>query len=710
MVITSAEDLRELVKEYMRRDEFVFDLETRFIPPPDQQAEAERLRELSPKERSVDEKAWLVEYDMRATDERLNEVIWFGLATLGRSDSVACGHPNGVMLKPARIEKVSVQEVYPEGHPKRTTKSGMPSWAKVPRSLPAVFGPPPPQVRIDQAIEILEPLMFSERRKVNQNLRFDIRSLVKYYGTLPPGPYGELQVALHLLDENRFLGWDLENFVDKVLGHTYDKLGKKGVTNFSFAAAARYAEQDARFTWLLWTDARRRLHKNPVMWELFEFEMEVAQALRDQEIHGIKVNTAVMNELRARYEATAQGILDRLITDYGASPTFNPNATLQKAALLYDQLGAKTVTYTPKTANICVDAKALKGVVAEGGPAGEAAGLLLTHAEHAKVIGTYFVGMSSKLHEDDYLYPSFNQHQTVTGRLSCYMPNLHNIPRGSDIRAMFIPEKGEVMIAADYDQIELRFICMYAEDETMRDLFLGDEDIHTATAARIRGVDPTLISKEERTVYGKTPNFLIGYGGGAYRLHQQTGIEIDRAQEIIDRYFKTFRRILPWKMRELSMARSRARWVTREDGRRRLASPPYVETMLGRRRRIPALVNVDPRRAATKEEWKKLNAKVNAAERQAINAIVQGSAADTIKLAMVDIRRHLAETGFPLTPVLNVHDEIVAVCPEEYAEEGLKVLVSRMEGVVNYRTGEPPLQGWVPLLASGTIGDRWAKS
>ena len=101
---------------------------------------------------------------------------------------------------------------------------------------------------------------------------------------------------------------------------------------------------------------------------------------------------------------------------------------------------------------------------------------------------------------------------------------------------------------------------------------------------------------------------------------------------------------------------------------------------------------------------------LNAAERQAINAIIQGSAADTLKLAMVDIRNHLAMTGFPLTPVLNVHDEIVAVCPQEDAEEGMKMLVSTMENVINPRTGEPPLQGWVPLVASGKIGDRWAKS
>jgi DNA polymerase-1 len=242
----------------------------------------------------------------------------------------------------------------------------------------------------------------------------------------------------------------------------------------------------------------------------------------------------------------------------------------------------------------------------------------------------------------------------------------------------------------------------------MRDLFLGDSDIHTATAALITGLPPEKIDKETRTVAGKTPNFLIGYGGGAFRLHLQTGQPIDRCQEIIDRYFKTFRRIGPWKARELSLARSRTvRKIA--DGRKGYAVYPYVETMLGRRRRIHELVTVDPRRAKTKDEYKELRGKLNAAERQAINAIIQGSAADTLKLAMVDIRRHLALTGFPLTPVLNVHDEIVAVCPEHHAEEGKKMLTTMMENVINPRTGEPPLQGWVPLVASGTISDKWEK-
>jgi DNA polymerase-1 len=708
VLVTTPSELRELVREYQRRDAFVFDLETVYRPTDADKARARWLRDLSPADRTVDDKAWLAEYDLRATDERLNNVVWFGLATLGRSDAVACGHPNGELLVPAGTRSIPVTEAYPEGHPKRYTSTGKESKAHVPRAMPAEFGPPPPQLDIMDACEILQPLMFSDRRKINQNLRFDIRSLVKYYGELVPGPWGELQVALHILDENAFKGWDLENFVKEKLDHRYDKLGKVGMDNISFAQATRYAEQDARFTWLLWVEAERKLRRNPVYWELFEFEMEVAQSLRQQEIHGVKIDTEVMARLRSEAEAKATLIRDQLITDYGAPVDFNPNATAQKASLLYDHLGAQTITRTKKTNAISVDAKALALVKEEEGPAGEAAQLMLDYAAEAKLIGTYFVGLSTKLH-DGYLYPSFNQHQTVTGRLSCYAPNIQNIPRESDIRGMFIPDRGEVMISADYDQIELRFICTYAEDETMRDLFLGDDDIHTATAALILGIDPTKVTKEQRTVAGKTPNFLIGYGGGAWRLHQQTGAPVERCQQIIDTYFKRFKRIMPWKNRELALARGRCQRRRDPTGRVEYLVYPYVETMLGRRRRIEELVTVNPRATNDKEEYKRRRSILNGAERQAINAIIQGSAADTLKLAMVDIRRHLALTGFPLTPVLNVHDEIVAVCPQEHAEEGMKMLTTLMENVINPRTGEPPLQGWVPLVATGTIGDRWAK-
>jgi DNA polymerase-1 len=215
------------------------------------------------------------------------------------------------------------------------------------------------------------------------------------------------------------------------------------------------------------------------------------------------------------------------------------------------------------------------------------------------------------------------------------------------------------------------------------------------------GKDVADVTPNERQINGKTPNFLIGYGGGAYRLHLATGIDQDEAQKVIDNYFTAFARINPWKAYVLRKAKEKAEWGDGE-----LLVPPYVETMMGRRRRLPDLMI---RPTGSKAQWKKMNALLSRAERQAVNTVIQGSAAETTKLAMIDIDNHVTTTGFPLQMVLNIHDEIVAITPERHADEGLAIMENLMQSVVNPRTGEPPLRGFVPLTAKGTVSDRWSK-
>jgi DNA polymerase-1 len=242
----------------------------------------------------------------------------------------------------------------------------------------------------------------------------------------------------------------------------------------------------------------------------------------------------------------------------------------------------------------------------------------------------------------------------------------------------------------------------------MRDLFLSDTDIHTATASLVTGKPIDQIDGETRTTHGKVPNFLVTYGGEAFRLHIQTGIPEEEAKKVIAAYFKKFPRVKPWKARMIREAKNRAEYKM-INGERRMTTAPYVETMLGRRRRLPDLL-VNPDVAGpNRESWRYLNGLKTSAERQAINAIVSGSAAEALKQAMIDVTNYIHETDFPMRLVLNVHDEIVAVTPVEYAEEGLNVLTTHMEAVVNYKTGLKPLEDWVPLVATGKMGDRWSK-
>jgi DNA polymerase-1 len=725
VIVTRTDDLKRLVDHYVAQDAFVFDLETRYTPTSDEVEYEAELRAKSPSDRTDDEKAWLDEFKYRATDPAINEVIWFGLATHGRSDSIPCGHPHGRLLKPQRREKVTVQVAYGEDDPRCFTKSGKPRTAHVERTLPAVFSPPPLQIERHTVMEIVEPLFFSTTIEVaNQNVGFDLRTIAKYYprGVLPPGPYFELMVAMQIIDENAHRSWDLEEFTKTYLGHTYDKLGKEGVHNFPFFVAAKYAEQDARFVWLLRARALRLLQKHGLM-DLFEFEMEVFPAIRRQEMVGVRIDVPKMDVLQTKFEEKIADIRDQLIVDYEVPPTFNLNSTDQKIDLIFKQHKVVPVKKTdggkPSTDKDVLE-KIASGNFQQRGRRGEGhtqgasdmpvakiAGLLLENAAQVKLLGTYITGMRVKLNNDGYLHPTFTQHGTDTGRLSCREPNIHNIPRESDLRNLFIPPPGYKLVYVDWDQIQLRIISFLAREKVMREIFLSGRDIHLETAMRVLGKEADDVTGEERTTHGKIPNFLIAFGGTEYRLSIATGLPIDTCVGIIEAYFEALPRIKPWKERLLRNARERAVYDI-VNGDRKLVVPPTCYTFLGRQRRLPALL-LNPKAARNKDEWRYLNGKLNAAERVAVNFEVQGGEADVLKTAIIDLDNYITETGFPLKVTHTVHDEIIGICPDKHAEEALAVMERVMSSGINRRTGKPFLEDWVPLSAKGKIADMWEK-
>ena len=831
MIITTAEDLRRLVEYYQQFDSLVFDLETVYNGTAEEEERAEEIRSRRTADRSVDDTKWLEVYDLKATDSVVNETIWIGMATCGRSDAVAVGHPLGSMIAPAHTVIKPASEVFDEDDPRRYSNTGKVSHRKIEVKVPARFSPAPPQLDPVEAWDILRPLFFDpDRRIINQNIKFDTRSSVKYLGgDFIPGPYGETMVAQQLLDENLVVKYDLGGLVEKHLGHTYSKLGSKGVHRFSFEEAARYAEQDAKFTWLLWQKYERLLKKHG-LWDLLEFEMQVLPVLMRKEHHGALVDRNMLRVLRSRMEGQRDEIMQTLISEHGISPSFNFNSNPQKQELFFKKLKAKPHKTTGSGA-ASVDAESLEAIASQGGPAGEVAKLFLQYGEVEKMIGTYCIGLGFKLDASSRLHPSFTQHQADTGRLSCVSgdtpvltkrgmvpivdvvvgdmvmthrgrwrsvtahldqgvrgtvwvqtehgvavrctqdhrlhgpdgwvyvhdlevgqelhsasiqpwdagcvtsitpgglcqvydltveedhsfvaggfvhhnctnPNLHNIPRDSDMRDLFVAPKGQVIIGVDYDQIELRFICTWAQDRAMQKVFLSGEDVHGTTAALVLNKPLEEVTSEERTIFGKMPNFLIGYGGTHYLLAAKTGISNEQAESVFQSYFGRFRHIQPWKDEELKTARANARF---SDGK--MVVPPYVETMMGRRRRLPHLA-INPKNAPNKDAFREMSKLVGRAERQGINAIIQGSAAETLKLAMIDIQNYIDRDGFPMQLVLNVHDELMAYCDEKHADDGLDIIETHMANVVNPVTGEGPLRGYVPLVASGQVSDRWVK-
>ena len=707
MIAVDRDELKKLVKEYSKQDHFVFDIETTYTPTADEREERSRIEATKSDQRTVDEQQWLEAIKGRALDTTRNEIIWIGISMLGQVDGVACGHPHGRLITPARRDKIPVWEAFGKDDPRCWLKNGSLSERKIIRSMPAVFAPPPKQMSVGEVLEIMQPLFFSDRRKINTNIKFDVLSTSKYYGEIIPGPFGCTEIAQHLLNENLLVGgYKLGNMIDRHFHHKYDKLGGKGVTNFSFEKAGWYAMQDAQFDRLLYKKLIRRIEANPVFSQLYyEVEMPALEAFIWTEFGGVPVDVEAMDAMRIVKDKEIAHIMEQIIVDCGAPPDFNPNANLQIIDLLYTKCGGRVTKRTAKTKQISTDADALQHLADDASrpEAAKAAKLLLSYAKENKILSTYLVGPRYQMDDDNRVHPSYSFHRAVTGRTTCSGVNVQNVPRESDMREMFMAPPGFICVTGDYDQIELRIIAEMSDDPKMIETFNSGVDIHLATSALVQGISidhPR--AKNNRTTHGKQPNFLVGYGGSHYLLAEITGIEVDLAESIIVNWYKAYQRVGPWKKRIIREAVKKSRW----DGDD-LIVQPYVSTMMGRRRRLPNLL-LDPRGAATKEEWKKINSLRSGAERQAVNAIIQGSACEIAKLAMIDIHQWAIKERFPLHIAMFVHDEIVSFVPEKYAEEIVPIYRELMTGVRLPSTGEKPLHA-VELLSSCKVSERWKK-
>ena len=298
--------------------------------------------------------------------------------------------------------------------------------------------------------------------------------------------------------------------------------------------------------------------------------------------------------------------------------------------------------------------------------------LILNWRAASKLQSTYVEGMLKQIREDGRIHTVFNGMLTATGRLSSAEPNLQNIPvkteLGREMRRFFIAPEGCVLVDADYSQIELRLLAHMSGDETMQQFFLDGRDIHTKTASEIFHVTPEEVTPEMRKS-AKAVNFGIVYGIGEYSLSQDLGVPMRVAKEYIEKYFALFPKIKGF----LDGTKEKAH----EDG--------FVTTLFGRRRYIPEL-------SSTKKQL------VSFGERVAMNAPIQGTAADIIKIAMVRVARRLEKEGLRSRLILQVHDELILECPEEEAEQAARLLSEEMEGVVNYA---------VPLVAESSIGKTW---
>ncbi|MBE6961320.1 MAG: DNA polymerase I [Ruminococcaceae bacterium] len=404
------------------------------------------------------------------------------------------------------------------------------------------------------------------------------------------------------------------------------------------------------------------------MWELFETaELPLCRVLAEMERSGCRVDArslaAFGEKLSQRAAELEQSIYDM------AGEKFNINSPKQLGEILFGKLGLphgkKTKTGWSTNADV------LEKLRYES----PAVGAVLEYRQLTKLKSTYADGLLKAMDPDGRVRTSFQMTVTDTGRLSSREPNLQNIPvrtdLGSEIRRMFLPAEGWVLVDADYSQIELRLLAHIAGDDAMREAFLSGSDFHSATAARVFGVKPEDVTAEMRR-RAKAVNFGIVYGISAFSLSQDIGVTVAEAKDYMEAYFATF----PGVRQYMTDVVERAK----ETG--------YVETLLHRRRALP--------------ELKSSNFNLRAfGERVALNMPIQGTAADVMKLAMIAVHRRLKAEGMQARLVLQVHDELIVECPEEEKEKVAALLAEEMEGVAALS---------VPLVAEAHCGGSWLEA
>lgn len=531
--------------------------------------------------------------------------------------------------------------------------------------------------KAETIVNIFKPLYESPQiMKVGQNIKYDMEVLMRY-GVNLSAPMFDTMIAHYLLQPEQHHGMDYlaETLLDYETIHIDTLIGPRGKSQKSMrevppALVCDYAAEDADVTLRLHNVLKPRL-KDAGMEQLFyEIEMPLVPVLAQMETDGVLLDTDALAETSRTFTERMREIEQDIYREAGHE--FNIASPKQVGEVLFGEMKIVEKPKKTKTGQYVTSEEVLQQLRTKSPIVGK----ILQHRGLKKLLGTYVDALPKLINpRTGHIHTSFNQAVTATGRLSSSDPNLQNIPvRGEDgkeIRRCFIPEPGCLFFSADYSQIELRVMAHLSGDENMTEAFREGHDIHAATAARIYKEPIDSVSRDQRTK-AKRANFGIIYGITVFGLAERLEISRDEARQLIDGYFDTFPRVRDYM--------ERAKETAREHG--------YAETFFHRRRYLPDITSH--------------NATVrNFAERNAINAPIQGSAADIIKIAMVRIHRRFAEEGIRSKMILQVHDELnFSVLPEE-KERVERIVLEEMQHAY-------PLS--VPLVADSGWGANWLEA
>ena len=536
---------------------------------------------------------------------------------------------------------------------------------------------PAEREKAQQVVDIFKPLYEDEHiLKIGQNLKYDLEVLRNYHVELK-GQLWDTMIAHYLIQPELHHNMDYmaEVYLHYKTIHIDELIGPKGKNQRSMRDldpkdVYEYACEDADITLQLKNKLEQELKQHDCERLFYDIEMPLMPVLAEMEMNGVCLDTASLAETSKQFTARMNEIEQRIYELAGEQ--FNIASPKQVGEILFDKLKIVEKAKKTKTGQYVTSEEVLQQLKNKH----EIVADILEHRGLKKLIGTYIDALPKLINpRTGHIHTSFNQTITATGRLSSSDPNLQNIPiRGEDgkeIRKAFIPEPGCLFFSADYSQIELRVMAHLSQDPNMIEVFQEGKDLHAATAANIYKKPIEEVTRDERTK-SKRANFGIIYGITVFGLAERLDIPRDEAKMLIDGYFQTFPEVHDYMEKSKEVARKQG----------------YVTTLFGRRRYLPDINSA--------------NSVVRGfAERNAINAPIQGTAADIIKVAMIHIFQRFKTEGIKSKMILQVHDELnFSVYPDE-KEKVERIVLEEMQNAFHMS---------VPLVADSGFGENWLEA
>ena len=530
----------------------------------------------------------------------------------------------------------------------------------------------------EKSFEILRPFFEStEIIKVGHNIKFDIQVLHKY-NIKVSSPIYDTMVAHYLINPD--MRHNLDTLSESYLNYSpisiESLIGKKGKNQISMRDVSidkitDYASEDADITLQLKSVFDKEIEVNNLGKIFYDIEIPMISVLSEMETEGIKIDTSYLEKLDKEFEEDLEKLKKEIFKKSGEE--FNLNSPKQLGEILFDKLKLVSKPKKTKTGQYSTSEEVLSSLANDHKIIED----ILEWRSLDKLQNTYVKSLPNEVSSlTNRVHSSFNQTVTTTGRLSSNNPNLQNIPirtaNGQKIRRAFIPRGSDyILMAADYSQIELRVIASMSNEENMIDAFVNNQDIHTMTASKIYNVDPENVTREQRG-NAKTVNFGIIYGVSAFGLSQQTDLNRSESKVMIDNYFLNYPGLKKYMSDQIDFARNNG----------------YVETIMGRRR---YLQNINSQN----------NMLRSSSERNAINAPIQGSAADIIKIAMININSELKKQSLKSKMLLQVHDELVFDVHKSEKDQIKDIVKTTMESAVKLK---------VPLKIDLEFGKNWLEA